>query len=220
LSRDLRVRRTRKLLREALVELIEERSFEAVTVQEIAGRAMVSRAAFYRHYRDKYALVESIYEEVFATVVGEMDGVRRAAMDEVDADTTGDRWASLFERSPVMRQTPAGWLLLFEHFAQYERLYRALLGRNGSPWFARKLRAHLAGLIGQRLLALAAQVGASRAAENPAVVDGLLPAVIAAQIVEAVTWWLERGRPYPTERLAAYGFRCMCAVLRDLPAWD
>jgi AcrR family transcriptional regulator len=214
------VRRTRKLLREALVELIEERSFEAVTVQEIAERAMVSRAAFYRHYRDKYALVESIHEELFATVAGEMDGVRRLAIDQADADCPGDPWAYLFERSPLARETPRGWLLLFEHFARYERLYRALLGRNGSPWFATKLRAYLAALIGRRLAGLAAQVGARRAAESPALVDGLLPAVIAAQIVEAVTWWLERGRPYPTERLADYGFRCMCAVLRDFPAWE
>ena len=39
-SDDLRVRRTRKLIREALIALIEERSFDAITVGEIAKRAM------------------------------------------------------------------------------------------------------------------------------------------------------------------------------------
>ena len=63
-SSDLRVRRTQKLLREALIALIEERSFDAITVGEIAERAMVSRAAFYRHYQDKYDLVEKIFEVV------------------------------------------------------------------------------------------------------------------------------------------------------------
>jgi AraC-like DNA-binding protein len=52
-SDDLRVRRTRKLLREALIELIGERSFDTITVGDISQRAMVSRAAFYRHYQDK-----------------------------------------------------------------------------------------------------------------------------------------------------------------------
>jgi AcrR family transcriptional regulator len=49
---NLRVRRTQKLLREALVELIEERNFESLTIGEITERAMISRAAFYRNYQD------------------------------------------------------------------------------------------------------------------------------------------------------------------------
>ena len=62
-EKGLRLRRTQKLLREALIELIEEQGFEALTVGEITERAMVSRAAFYRNYQDKYALVEQIFEE-------------------------------------------------------------------------------------------------------------------------------------------------------------
>ena len=65
---NLRLRRTRKLLREALIELIEERGFEALTIGEITERAMVSRAAFYRNYRDKYDLVEQIFEEAMGTL--------------------------------------------------------------------------------------------------------------------------------------------------------
>src|SRR5438128_9919976 len=42
------------------------------------------------------------------------------------------------------------WVTFFEHIAAYERLYRALLGKNGSPWFVRKMRAALVGLINER----------------------------------------------------------------------
>jgi len=66
---NLRLRRTRKLLREALIELIEERGFEALTIGEITERAMVSRAAFYRNYRDKYDLVEQIFEEAMGALL-------------------------------------------------------------------------------------------------------------------------------------------------------
>ena len=59
----LRLRRTQILLREALIELIEERGFDKLTVQELTERAMVSRAAFYRNYQDKYDLVEQIFTE-------------------------------------------------------------------------------------------------------------------------------------------------------------
>ena len=53
---DLRVTRSQRFIREALIDLIEERSFDALSVGEITARAMVSRATFYRHYRDKYDL--------------------------------------------------------------------------------------------------------------------------------------------------------------------
>src|SRR5436190_16474467 len=120
---NLRVRRTQKLLREALIELIEERGFDALTVGELTSRAMVSRAAFYRNYQDKYDLVEQIFEEVMSTLQGAV-----ANMDS--------------EQHP-----PQVWVKFFEHIAEYDRLYRALLGTKGSPWFVRKIRASLANLV-------------------------------------------------------------------------
>ena len=56
-GKNVRLRRTQKLLREALIALIEERGFDALTIGELTERAMVSRAAFYRNYQDKYDLV-------------------------------------------------------------------------------------------------------------------------------------------------------------------
>src|SRR5579884_3382091 len=109
---NLRVRRTKILLREALIELIEERGFESLTVGELTARAMVSRAAFYRNYRDKYDLVEQIFAEAMSALV--------AAVGE------------LGQEHPA-----ATWVAFFEHIAAYDRLYRALLGRQGSPWFVR-----------------------------------------------------------------------------------
>jgi AcrR family transcriptional regulator len=48
------------------VELVEDRGFDRVTVGELTSRAMVSRAAFYRNYRDKYDLVEQVFDEALA----------------------------------------------------------------------------------------------------------------------------------------------------------
>src|SRR5579871_5976622 len=122
---NLRVRRMQKLLREALSELIEERDFESLTIGEITERAMVSRAAFYRNYQDKYDLVEQIFEEAMSTLMG----------------TVGE----------LGREHPTeSWVTFFEHIASYDRLYRALLGSKGSPWFVRKMRAALSDLIKER----------------------------------------------------------------------
>ncbi|RKP51587.1 TetR/AcrR family transcriptional regulator [Cohnella endophytica] len=54
---DLRVRRTRKLLWEALLDLLESRAFESLSVQEVCDRAMVHRTTFYKHFEDKHHLL-------------------------------------------------------------------------------------------------------------------------------------------------------------------
>ncbi|HTP02427.1 MAG TPA: TetR/AcrR family transcriptional regulator [Anaerolineales bacterium] len=55
---DPRVRRTRSLLEQAFFDLVQEKGFQDVTVQDITERAGVNRATFYAHFPDKYALLD------------------------------------------------------------------------------------------------------------------------------------------------------------------
>ena len=56
---DPRVRRTRQLLLQAFIALLEERhNVHSISVQDVAERATVNRATFYAHFEDKYALME------------------------------------------------------------------------------------------------------------------------------------------------------------------
>nr|WP_252263623.1 TetR/AcrR family transcriptional regulator [Paracidobacterium acidisoli] len=57
---DPRIRRTRKLLRDALSTLLATRSFEAISIQDIAEQATVNRATFYAHYADREALLADL----------------------------------------------------------------------------------------------------------------------------------------------------------------
>lgn len=59
------VRRTKQALRDALVELIDERGFDTVTVTDITERADVGRATFYLHFDDKTSLLNSITDVVY-----------------------------------------------------------------------------------------------------------------------------------------------------------
>jgi len=61
---DRRVRRTRQLLQDALVELILEKGYTEVTVQDILDRADLGRSTFYAHYRDKDDLLFSQFESI------------------------------------------------------------------------------------------------------------------------------------------------------------
>ncbi len=63
---DPRVKRTRQLLVQAFIALVEEKhSIHSISVQEIAEHATVNRATFYAHFEDKYALLESWMREKF-----------------------------------------------------------------------------------------------------------------------------------------------------------
>jgi AcrR family transcriptional regulator len=189
--KDLRLRRTQKLLREAMIELIEEKGFDAITVGEIAERAMVSRAAFYRNYRDKYDLVEQVFDEAMS---------------------------ALYEAVNVLGEghPPQVWVRFFEHIEEYERLYRALLGRQGSPWFVLKMRASLTDLVKEHGRDPGAQI-----VDRPIypLSDDLVPDLVSTMFVEAITWWLEQGKPYPPEEMARRCSLLVSAIFRETSTW-
>jgi AcrR family transcriptional regulator len=62
---DPRIKRTRQLLQQALLELMAERNFQSITVQDIAEKATVNRATFYAHYEDKFDLLDNYIREEF-----------------------------------------------------------------------------------------------------------------------------------------------------------
>ena len=219
-SGDLRVRRTRKLLREALIALIEERGFDAITVGEIAERAMVSRAAFYRHYQDKYDLVENIFEDMVTEVLRGIDPLRRSVIDRLSAQPSADAWGEIFEQAPESRATPEAWVKMFDHFAHYERLYRALLGRRGSSWFVTRMRTFISEMLSARLQELVGTLTHQRVAEKRVFANGFLPNLISAQLIEAIVWWLEQERPYSSRQIATYSYHLMRSALREAGTWE
>jgi AcrR family transcriptional regulator len=189
---NVRIKRTQTLLREALIELIEERGFEALTVGELSERAMVSRAAFYRNYQDKYDLVEKVFAEAISALMGAVSDLGEEHPAEI-------------------------WVQFFEHIARYERLYRALLGRQGSPWFMWKMRASLADLINERGHRPHGPDSSGRPAH--AFSDELVPDLVSTLFVEAITWWLEQGRSYTPAEIATRTSRLAAALFKEASTW-
>jgi len=68
-SNDPRVKRTRQLLLQAFRELMEEKGFSAMTIQDITARATVNRGTFYAHFPDKYALLDVFIRDQFHQAV-------------------------------------------------------------------------------------------------------------------------------------------------------
>ncbi len=192
-QKSVRLRRTQKLLRDALVELIEERGFDALTIGELTSRALVSRAAFYRNYQDKYDLVDQIFEEAMRALLAAVGDLGREHPAEI-------------------------WVTFFEHIAEYDRLYRALLGRKGSPWFVWKMRAALADLVKER----GQLPHGSNATHQPvhSFSDAFVPDLVSALFVEAITWWLEQGRPYTPREIATRSALLASALFKEASTWQ
>ncbi|WP_373192497.1 TetR/AcrR family transcriptional regulator [Enterococcus sp. RIT-PI-f] len=90
---DLRVKRTNKYIIEAFIRLVEEKGFEQVTVQNIADEAMINRATFYAHYKDKQDLYEKIFDlavESFTSILDFEDFVQgnRIKIRKIEAAMT------------------------------------------------------------------------------------------------------------------------------------
>jgi AcrR family transcriptional regulator len=123
---DRRVRRSRRLLQEALVALIDERGYDRLTVQDVLDRADVGRSTFYAHFRDKDALFMSCFDDLR----GELDAMTGAGPEP---DTT----------------RPIG--VVFEHAYRNRRVYRAVCGRQGGNAFTHRLQRLLFDLLREHL---------------------------------------------------------------------
>jgi AcrR family transcriptional regulator len=198
-SRDLRVRRTHKLLREALVALIEEQGFDTLTVEAIVQRAMVSRAAFYRHYQDKYDLIEQLFSEAMQMLLH-------------DINLGWNQASQVYQ--------PDAFVKLFEHFTAYERLYRTLLGEKGSPWFQAKMRACLAEVVGERVAGLRFAPNQRYLREQRAFASGFVPALVAGLLVDAITWWFEQEQPDPPQQIALSCYNLVLSTLKEANRWE
>ncbi len=126
-----RAERTRLALQGSLVDLARERGFNRLSVEEIARRAMVNRATFYRYFGDKYYLAR----EVFRSALRRMERNWSISRAGEDAGATSHR--------PVF----SPWAGLFEHLASNAALYGDLLRGKGSPWFLDRMREDVAEVV-------------------------------------------------------------------------
>jgi AcrR family transcriptional regulator len=72
---DRRTQRTRGQLNRALVDLIKEKRFDDITVQNVIDRAGVGRSTFYSHFRDKEDVFEQQWEQYMERLAGEINWV-------------------------------------------------------------------------------------------------------------------------------------------------
>lgn len=178
-TEDVRVQRSRTLLQRALFELSVEKGFAAVTVRDLTERARVNRSTFYRHYLDKYDLLNQYFDQLQTQVA------QAAANAEQTSRTKAER-------------VPAGLLLLLNHVQANAAFYRVMLGPKGDQTFTHRFRQ----LSEQRYRALFARLNHAPTSQAPPI--ALRLQYISAAFVGGILWWLENEQPTTTEQLALW----------------
>lgn len=175
---DLRVRRTHKLLWEALMAELSERAFEEITVKDICERAMVHRTTFYKHYEDKYALLEQGLRQMFDALVADEEHLPPSAFS--------------------IEHPPPYFIRLFEHAAQQQQFYKLMVCGDGIGRFQKLVKDYIAEVA-------AANAGAVHPAHQHLAVPVAIHAhYVAGAAVSLLAWWLEHDMPVSPRQMAQY----------------
>ncbi|GGM73528.1 TetR family transcriptional regulator [Longimycelium tulufanense] len=173
---DPRVRRTRGLLRAAVLELAAERDLDSVSIAEIAERAGINRATVYLHYRDRDDLLLDAVEDAVRGLV--------AAAARCPA----------LPGQPAPDEPPEPLTDLFAHVESNAVLYRRLFGPSGSARFAARIRQAVAAEV----LAQLEDAGAQGLSGVPRAVHA---DYFAGALLGIVAGWLEAQEPLSQQEI-------------------
>ena len=187
---DRRVQRTRELLQKALIELIRERGYDTITIQEIVDRANVGRTAFYLHYGNKDELFVSCHE----AIVSEFHFGPLYPLSRVEL---------------LSPEAPPGMIAAYQHLESARTLLAPIFqGKDNLLLLRRILRDWNAKTIEANLRATFIE------AESTIPFD-VLSNYLAGAHMALVQWWLEKHQPQSPEYFAQISHRLQRAALCD-----
>ena len=187
---DRRVRRTRHRLKEALLELIDERDYDAITIQEITDRADVGRSTFYSHFGSKEDLLFSGFDRWLLSLPGAAPASQAATCGRCEGSAR-----FRFSRP------------LLEHIRSQKRFFQATIAGGSNLRIRRKVTALLVELVQLEMQMIeSAAGGAAEATSQDLTVqrdvkllrDARTHAVVGA-FLELVSWWLNEGKGMSVE---------------------
>lgn len=188
---DRRVQRTRELLQKSLIELINERGYDAITIQDIVNRANVARTTFYQHYKSKDDLFIACHEAIVSEFQSGVIYSHPLSQEEL-----------------LSLEAPPGMISAYRHLeGARSRLNPVFQGKDGSL-ILRRIRDASAREIEANLRMAFPQ------ADNTIPLEVLANYLAGAQIA-LLQWLLDKRRPYPAEYLAQMFHRFQRAVIRE-----
>ncbi len=184
LSRHERRRQqTRKLLIDTTVQLVLEKGYEAITIQDITDRADLGRGTFYIHFKDK--------EDVLWTAIQDL-------IRELEAEAHRQ-----FQGKFPKQVEYYGLLNMFRHAEKNRDLYRVVLGGQGSAVLTERVQDLLADVIRHDVENPKLR---DPNAETPAEV---VAQMMTGLMSRSRGWWWKEGNKYSAEQMAAMTYRVL-----------
>jgi AcrR family transcriptional regulator len=167
---------TRKLLIQTTLQLILEKGFNAISIQDITDRADLGRGTFYIHFKDKEDVVWTAFQDLF-------QGLEQEAHKRLDRDTPQIEYY--------------GFLNIFHHVEENRDLYRVIFGKQGSPMLTARAQDFLAKVFLNDIHS------ASQPLEvNFNLPEEIEAQLLTGTISRLVFWWLENPDKYTAEQMA------------------
>ncbi|MGG1593750.1 TetR/AcrR family transcriptional regulator [Terribacillus saccharophilus] len=180
---DLRVIRTKESIRDALIKLIDEKGFEAITVKDITTKAKINRGTFYAHYQDKFDLMKKCEEEIMQ----ELSSIVKTKFPSV--------MASLKTESAAVQPFPHT-VSVFEYLNENSDIMRAVLGPKGDLSFQARLKEFMwETLYGDNPFAFLKE-------ESLLVPGQYLSSYLGNAMLGVVQQWLNSGRKESPQEMA------------------
>ena len=177
---DRRQQKTRTAIFDAFTELLSEKSYSKITVQDIIDRANVGRATFYAHFETKDDLLKALCEELFGHIIS-------SAADCIHTHvlySDGNAPESVFCH-------------LLHHLQKNDKNILKLLSCESSEIFLRYFKDSLNELIQNQF------ISQNRNA-NMDIPDDFLINHISGSFVEMVLWWIKGHMKQTPEKLDQY----------------
>jgi len=172
---DLRIVRTKQSIRKAFYELIKEKGYEAITIQDIANRAMINRNTFYLHYQSKPDLLDTCINELLSDL-----------KDTVILCPIGMNPYRIAVLEAVMQT-------VLEHISHHITFYHAMLIEENRLY---QFRVKMESLIKDKLNEGWNMVQGTISKE-------LLLEYLVSSFMGIVLWWIKNNKPLPAEEIAA-----------------
>lgn len=184
---DRRIIRSKKALRSALIELMEERGFESFTVNDLCARADLNRGTFYNHFQDKEHLLATFEDEV---------------MEGLDALQVKLGEVSLSDLAAYkVKKKPLPFLVeLFDYLRKEGDFLHAVLGPGGDVRFSPRLRDSVCANLIQSILH-------DRYRENPTAFVNYYVAYFASAYLGVIIRWIETGMQESSNEMALIAMR-------------
>lgn len=186
-STDRRIARSKRALRSALIELIEERGLDDVSVNDLCARADLNRGTFYNHFHDKDDLVTTLEDEV----ISDLECIQEQMKDLTVMDLVRYR----------MRKQPLPFLVdLFDYLREQGDFLHAITGPGGDIRFAPRLRDSVCANLIQTILH-------ERYRANPTPFVQYYVAFYATAYLGVIEHWIETGMQESSEDMALIAMR-------------